>query len=109
MSASPTVTREAQLEWEARVGRPAAVAAFLSGALAFASVLLQTARIGAPDNDRETLALFDEHRVDFFVSLGLQVVSYLLLAAALLYLLRATMYRRPETPNFAIGLLLLGP
>ena len=103
------VTREAQLGWEARIGRPAAVAAFLSAALAFASVLIQTARIGAPDNDRETLVLFDEHHGDFFASLGLQVVSYFLLAATLLYLLRATTYRRPETPKFAVGLLVLAP
>ena len=109
MSSPPAVTREAQLGWEARTGRLAAGAAFLSAALAFASVLIQTAQIGAPDNDRETLVLFDEHHGDFFASLGLQVASYFLLAATLLYLLRATTYRRPETPKFAVGLLALAP
>lgn len=109
MSASPAVTREAQLEWEARAGRLAAVAAFLSAALLVASTLIQIVQIGVPEDDRETLVLFDKHRGDFFASLGLQVVSYALLAATLFYLLRATIYRRPETPKFAIGLLLIAP
>ena len=110
MSDPPAVTREGQLEWEARKGPPAAVAAFLSAALALGSMLLQIVQIGTPpEGERAALLRFDEHRTDFFVSLGLQVASYFLLAGALFYLLRATVYRRAETPRFAIGLLLLAP
>lgn len=109
MSASPAATREGQLEWEARAAKPAAAAAFLAVALTVANVAIQAGAIGRPDNEREALLLVDKHHEDFFLSLGTQVVSYLLLTGALLYLLRATMYRRPETPQFAIALLLLAP
>lgn len=106
----PALSREEQLEWETRNGPRAAAAAFVSAALALASMLLQIIQIGTPpDGERQALLRFDDHRSDFFVSLGLQVASYFLLAAALFYLLRATVYRRPETPKFAIGLLLLAP
>ena len=109
-SQPPALSRDEQLEWEARNGPRAAVAAFVSAALALASMLLQIIQIGTPpDGERQALLRFDEHRSDFFVSLGLQVASYFLLAAALFYLLRATVYRRPETPKLAIGLLLLAP
>ncbi|HEV2724591.1 MAG TPA: hypothetical protein VGV10_08160 [Thermoleophilaceae bacterium] len=109
MSASPAATREGQLEWEARTAKPAAAAAFLAVALTVANVAIQAGAIGRPDNEREALLLVDKHHGDFFLSLGTQVVSYLLLTGALLYLLRATMHRRPETPQFAIALLLLAP
>lgn len=109
MSDSAAPTHEAQLAWEERYGRAAAAAAFGSSALALASVILQAAAVGAPDTDRETLLLFDEHHAEFFLGLGLQVVSYSLLAGALFYLFRATRHRRPETPGFAAGLLLLAP
>ncbi len=109
MSASPAVTREGQLEWEARNGKLAAGAAFLAVALTVANVAIQAGAIGRPDNEREALLLVDENHGDFFLSLGTQVASYVLLAGALLYLLRATMHRRPETPQFAIALLLLAP
>ena len=101
---------DAQLQWEARVGRLAAAAAFFSAMLAAASMAIQAALIGAPpDTEREALLRFDEHRGEFLASLALQVGSYLLLAAAMLYLLRATMHRRPEVPRFTTGLLVLAP
>ena len=109
MSDSPARTREEQLGWEQRWGRWAAAGAFGSSLLALASVLLQAAAVGAPDDDRETLELFDAHHTEFFVGLGLQVISYSLLTGALLYLFRATRHRRPETPAFATGLLVLAP
>jgi len=100
----------AQLEWEARKGKPAAGAALLSATLAAASMAIQFGAIGKPpDNERDALIRFDENRGEFFLSLGTQIVSYFLLAGALLYLLRATMHRRPETPRYAIGLLALAP
>jgi len=110
VSTSADGAPEAPLRWEARTGKAAAGTAFLSAGLAAASTAVQIAAIGAPpDNEREALIRFDANRGEFFLSLGLQVLSYFLLAAALFYLLRATVHRRPETPRFAIGLLLLAP
>ena len=110
MSAEPAAPVEAQLEWEARIGRLAGAAALASAALAAASTAVQLGSIGSPpDNEREALIRFNEHQGEFFVTLGLQAASYILLAGALLYLLRATLYRRPEVPRFTTGLLLLAP
>jgi hypothetical protein len=109
VSATPALSTAEELEWEARRGPLAAGAAFVSAALIFASVSIQVSRIGAPEDERETLILFDEHRSDFMLSLGLQVVSYLLLTVALFYLFRATIFRRPEMPKFTVGLLLGAP
>lgn len=104
----PAITREGQLEWEARNAPRAAAAAFLAVALTVANVAIQ-ASIGRPDDEREALLLVDRHHSEFFLGLGAQVVTYFLVAAALFYLLRATTYRRPETPRFAPGLLVLAP
>jgi hypothetical protein len=109
VSAEPALSTREELEWEARRGPLAAGAAFASAALIFASVSIQISRIGAPEDERETLILFDEHRSDFMLSLGLQIASYLLLTGALFYLFRATLFRRRETPRFAVGLLLASP
>ena len=110
MSAEPAAAPAgAQLEWEARRGKPPGAAAILSALLVAASTAVQIGIGPAPGNEREALTRFDQHQIEFFISLGLQVVSYLLLAGALLYLLRATMYRRPEVPRFTTGLLLLAP
>ena len=110
MSAAAAVSRDQQLEWEARLGPLAAVAAFLAAALGVGSAVVQIALVGAPpDQEREGLISFDEHQSEFFVSFGLQALSYVMLAAALFYLLRATTHRRPEVPKFAAGLLLLAP
>lgn len=109
MSSPPDAPPEAQLEWEARVGKLAGAAALVSALLVAASTAVQIGVGAAPDNEREALMRFDEHQSEFFLTLGLQAVSSFLLAGALLYLLRATMHRRPEVPRFTTGLLLLAP
>lgn len=110
MSSEPAAPAEAQLSWEAKAGRLAGAAALASAVLAAASTAVQLGMIGAPpDNEREALIRFSEHESEFFLSLALQAASYFLLAWALLYLLRATMYRRREVPRFTPVLLLLAP
>ncbi len=110
MSRAPAAPAGTALEWEARVGRLAAAAAFLSAALAAAGTGVQIGSIGSPpNNEREALIRFSEHEGELLLSFALQVASYLMLAGALLYLLRATMHRRPEVPRFATPLLLLAP
>lgn len=101
---------EDPLGWEARMAAPAAVAAILAALLAVASTVVQIALVGAPpDDERETLVRFAANTTEFFLSNGLQLLSTFLLVAALYYLLRATAHRRPETPRYAIGLLVLAP
>ena len=110
MSAEPAAAPpEAQLEWEAGKGKLAAAAAFLSAALAAASTAVQASVGAPPESDRGKLQQFNDHESELFLGLGLQLASYVLLAGALLYLLRATRHRHPEVPRFAPGLLLLAP
>ena len=101
---------EAQLEWEARAARPAAAAAFGSILFSVAALVVQVAGIGsAPDDDREFLLRFDDDRIYLLSSIVAQALSFFLLAAALYYLLRAVLHRRPETPKIAQPLLIVGP
>ena len=101
---------EAQLEWEARAGRLAAGAAFLSALFSVGSAVLQATLIGSPaDDEAEALERIDEHSGDFLLTLGTQALAYAFLAGALFYLLRAAMARRPEIPKPFAWLLVLGP
>jgi len=110
VSETTAVPRAEQLEWEGRTGPLAGAAAFLAAVLAAASTVVQVSIGGAaPDDRREALLRFDENRGEYVLSLGLQIASYFLIAGALFYLLRATTYRRPETPRWAISMLLLAP
>jgi hypothetical protein len=99
-----------QLDWEARWAKPAAVAAFLG---AFLSVAATAVRLSAlSDNtgdDRELLLAFHDNSGAFAASLGLQALSFFLIAAALYYLMRAVRHRRPELPSFMVGFLVVAP
>ena len=101
---------EQQLQWEADNGPRFAAAAFVSALFSLAAFLVQVLAIGGGGgNEREALIRIDEHRSEFFVSLGIQVVAYFALAAALYYLARATMARRPEGLKFLWPIIALAP
>lgn len=101
---------EEQLAWEGRVGGWAGVAAFTASTLTAVGLVIQASALGKrPENERERLLNIDAHGSDFLIATTLQVASVALIAFALYYLLRATLARRPETPSFALGLVLLAP
>lgn len=92
------------------MARPAAFAAFGAGAFTIASLVIQIAVIGEPaDDDRGALIRIADNPTGFYASLAAQVIALVLLAAALFYLLRATMHRRPEVPRVVVPLLPLAP
>lgn len=100
---------EAQLEWEARAGRPAGAAAILSavaglGGLVYGNATLATA--GADDTD--TAFLVHHHQGALILTAVLEAISVLLLAGALAYLYRAAKYRRPELQRYALPALFAG-
>jgi len=104
------VTAEQQLEWEARMARPAAIAAFGAGAFSIASLVINIAIIGeSADDDPGGLARIAENAGALYASFGAQVISLFLLVGALFYLLRATMHRRPEVPRMVTPLLVIAP
>jgi hypothetical protein len=100
---------QAQVDWEARVGRPAAAAAALAAVFSLASVIVQaTAFRDSPDGDRGTLVTVNEQGSDLWLAVGLRCVSLAGLGFVLYYLLQATRYRRPM-PAIIAPLVYLGP
>jgi hypothetical protein len=105
------VAEDGQLQWEARVGRLAAAAAFVSAALLVAYVIVRQAVAlkSRPDNTREFLAAIDDQSAAYVASAVLQALSVVALSAVLWYLFNATRNRRPELPPWAVYIVLLAP
>ena len=102
------MAHDEQLAWEARAGKPAAVASFSAAFMGIiASIYLQAASGGASDAD-EYLRKAEESPADFIVSGGLLALGAVLMIPALVYLYRATRYRRPELMPAALYLVVLG-
>jgi hypothetical protein len=106
------VSNEAQLAWEARWGRPAALAAFAAALMLVAG----TAVLLSIPEDRSRV----QSRPDFLLSVndspgsllaavGLQAAAALCLIFAFFYLFRATIHRGPEIPRWFVYLVLIGP
>lgn len=108
---APAPTPEAQVAWERRVGRWAALAAFASVAFSVASLLYYKNAHIPTGSDRTDEAL---HQVDLHsgVVIGtgvLQGLAILVVAPALWFLYRATRYRRPAIPRAALALAVAAP
>jgi hypothetical protein len=106
------VSTEDQLQWEARLGRPAAVAAFASGLL----LLVGTVVLLSIPEDRNRI----EPRSDFLLSINeapgtlyaataLQAVAALCMIPVFYFLFRATIARTPVVPRWFVYLIVLGP
>jgi len=102
--------KNAQLEWEARAGRLAAVAAWVAAALIIASLLYRIAALphGA-DNVKQFLPQVEGHKNAFLVSGILTALGMLAFIAPLLYLYKVTRFRRPELPPVTRILIVAGP
>jgi hypothetical protein len=100
---------QTQLEWEARVGRPAGAAAIASAVFALAAVIVQaTAFKDAPDGDRGALITIDDKAGQLWAATALRDVGIVLLAFVLFYLYRATIHRQ-RLPGIVGPLIPLGP
>jgi hypothetical protein len=74
------------------------------------TVVRQTVALSdRPDDEREFLIAIDENAGSFLASAFIQSLSFLFLAAVLVYLYRATKARKPEFPAIALALAVLGP
>lgn len=106
---------QAQLSWEARFGRFAAIGAFLAVVLEIVSSALQIAASqDAPDRDdplrfRGTLFNFHDHSGQVLGSAIAHGAASLFAAGALFYLFRATRHRRSELPAIVKWLIPLAP
>jgi hypothetical protein len=106
------VTDEEQLTWEARLGRPAGLAAFAAGLLLLAGTVV----LLSISDDRNGI----EPRPDFLLSVNespgtlyaatvLQALGALGMIPAFFYLFRATAHRIPQMPRWFVYLIVLGP
>jgi hypothetical protein len=103
------VSHDEQLAWEARAGKPAAVAAFAAAVMAIAAgVYLPLALSNDEDGADGLLQSADLEPGDFVAAGVLQALGLLLLVPALLYLYRATRYRHQQVMPAAAVLVVLG-
>jgi hypothetical protein len=104
------VNRDEQLQWEARWRLPAAIAAFLSGAM-----LLVSAMIFVPDNRKgieaapDFLLSIDDDPGSYMASVALSALAALLLIGVFLYLFRATLARGGGVPHWFVYLVIGAP
>jgi hypothetical protein len=102
--------REAQLDWERRMSRPAAAAAFAALVLGFAFQVLSASTVARTGGQRADLIKLDQNAGQLLAATVLQALSVFLVAAVLLYLLRAARFRRTEGVMPAVGpLVMLAP
>jgi hypothetical protein len=101
-----------QLQWEARLARPAALAAFAAGLLLLAgTVVLQSMledRRGV-DPLPDFLLSVDDSPGNLIAQSVLQGVGVLCLILVFFYLFRATVHRVPQIPRWFVYLIFLGP
>jgi hypothetical protein len=104
------VNRNEQLQWEARWGRPAGIAAFLAGAMLLVSALLffPEDREGIERNP-DLLLSIDEQSGGYLASAVLSAVAGLLLIGVFLYLFRATLARGGGVPPWFVYLVVGAP
>jgi hypothetical protein len=103
------MTPDEQLDWEAGAGRLAGVAAFASALLAIASVVVYNGTVGSYSDSAELLIQLHKHPAAAIAGSVLQAIAIVLLIPVLLYLLQATIFRRPETPSNVRYLVLIAP
>jgi len=103
------VSHDEQLAWEARVGKPAGVAAFAAAFMAVAAGLYVPLAVGAIDDGADGyLKTVDAESNDFLIQSIVQGLALLLVVPPLLYLFRAARYRRGQLMPAAAVLLALG-
>ena len=103
---------EAQLEWEARAGRPVAAAAFLGALLPLAGGIYGRSGDGPELGDApraEALLALDRNETEALVGTAIQAVGVLLLIPVFIYLFRAIKLRREEYPRVALVLGVAAP
>jgi hypothetical protein len=106
------VSNAEQLEWEARLGRPAAAAAFVAALLFLIALVVRQSIFEDRPNIRsgpDALLSINDAPGTLLASASLQAAGGLLLAGVFLYLSRATAHRSPTMPQWFVYLIVGGP
>jgi hypothetical protein len=106
------VSNQEQLAWEARLARPAAVAAFAAGLLLLVSMVILQSML----EDREAfegwadvLISVDESPGTLVLQSVVQAIGTLCLIPVFYYLFSATVHRGPQMPRWFIYIIVVGP
>lgn len=103
------MSTDQQLDWERRLGRPAALAAIGALALPILAVFLPAVVVeGSVTGVRGLVVVADNSGV-FLVARIIQALGITCMAFVFYYLFRATRHRRPEVPRIAMLLAIGGP
>ena len=104
------MTREKQLEWEARWALPAAIAAFAAGAMLLVSGLLfiPEDRKGIEPNP-DILLSIHEQSGPYLTSAVLAAIASIFLIGVFLYLFRASIARGAAMPSWFVYLVIVAP
>jgi hypothetical protein len=104
------VNREDQLQWEARWGIPAAIAAFVAGAMLLVSGLLFVPenREGIESNPDFLLSV-NEQTGPYVTSAVLAAIGALIVIGVFLYLFRASLARGAAVPRWFVYLIVGAP
>jgi hypothetical protein len=100
---------DAQLAWEARFARPAALCAFGSAALALAGFLAPSLTGATGDTLLEQLTAIADESTTYLLAAILEASGLVLLAPVLFYAQRAARARRDQLAGIALGLSIVGP
>jgi hypothetical protein len=106
------VTGEEQLNWEARLGRPAALAAFAAGVLLLVgTIVLLSIPEGRTDVEprADFLLSIDESPGAFYAATVLQALAALAMIMVFYYLYRAITARIGGIPRWFVYVILVGP
>jgi hypothetical protein len=106
------VSSEDQLTWEARLGRPAALAAFAAGLLLLAgSAVFQSMLENRPGVEPlpDFLLSVNGSPGTLVAQAALQAAGVLCLIFVFYYLFRATVHRLPQMPRWLVYLIFIGP
>lgn len=101
--------RSAQLAWEERWSRPAALAGLASVIFVIAAIIVASQAVGSGSGDAGLLRDVDQHRSAQMISSILQAIGVGLLAAPLYYLFRAANSRSERMRGQLVGVVVAAP
>jgi hypothetical protein len=107
------VSKQEQLEWEARFGRPAALFAFAGGLLLiFGTVLVQSLLEDHGERIRQlpdSLLSVNDHEGTLVISQVIVALAAFCLIPVFFYLFSAVRHRQPGLPSWFVYLVIIGP
>jgi hypothetical protein len=101
--------RAAQVAWEERWSRPAALAALASVVFVIAAIVVAAQAVGHGSGDSGLLRDVDQHRTAQMISSVLQAIGVGLLAAPLYFLFRAANARSDRMRGQLVGVVVAAP